>query len=109
MTPEQIREVVGATLDELIKRRLIKTDTYPYILREVDKRLYDFFQGRGDGNEINTILPRLDDDPYIDVIYLQYRERKTIEWIAEHLEKDVSTIKRNKKRLILSIYNMLNV
>lgn len=38
-----------------------------------------------------------------DIIFLQYRDAKTLEWIAEYFNVDVSTIKRNKKRLIYKI------
>lgn len=108
MTPEQIREIVKMTLDELTTRKLIKDD-YQSILKVVEGKLYDFFNNRGDGNGISYILRHLSDDQYIDVIFLQYRDGKTLEWIAEYLGVDVSTVKRNKKRLICSIYERLEV
>lgn len=107
MTPEQIKEVVSITLDELIARRLISTEKYQFILRVMDKKLYAFFDNKGDGTNILYALRQLSDDPYIDVIYLQYRERQTLERIAEYMEKDISTVKRNKKRLIIQLYNVL--
>lgn len=107
MTPEEIKEVVSITLDELIARKLINTEKYQHILQVVDKKLYAFFNNKGAGTGIRYALRQLSDDPYIDVIYLQYRERKTLERIAEYMDKDVSTVKRNKKRLIIQIYNLL--
>ena len=106
MKPEQIEEIVKQTVDELIKRRLLKKELYEYVLSVVNKRLYSFFIKRND-KELHKILHELSDDKYIDIIYLHYSECKTIEWIADYLNKDVSTIKRNKKRLILKIYEML--
>ena len=107
MTPEEVRLVVSMTLDELLARKLINTEKYQYILQVVDKELYTFFGNKGGSTNVKYALHQLSDDPYIDVIYLQYRERKTLESIAEYMEKDVSTVKRNKKRLIIQIYNML--
>lgn len=107
MTPEQVREIVKMTLDELTDRKLIKSDSYQHTLGVVNKRLYDFFNNRGDGNGISHVLRQLSDDDYIDIIYLQYRDLKTLEFIAEYLGVDVSTIKRNKKRIINKIYNLL--
>lgn len=107
MTPEEIKEVVSVTLDELIARKLINPEKYQYILQAMDKKLYSFFNNKGDSASIRYALRQLSDDPYIDVIYLQYRERKTLECIAEYMEKDVRTIKRNKKRLIIQINNLL--
>lgn len=109
MTPEQIREVVKMTLDELTARKLIK-DNYPVILGVVERHLHNFFN-----NEtckvvhLTRALHQLSDDQYIDIIFLQYRDGKTLEWIAEFMGVDVSTIKRNKKRLIYKIYELLEV
>ena len=106
MTPEQIREIVKMTLDELTQRKLIK-DEYPVILNEVERKLKSFFNSRGDGYNIGHALNQLSDDPYIDIIFLQYRDGKTLERIAEYMEVEVRTILRNKKRLIYKIYELL--
>lgn len=105
MTQDQIREIVKMTIDELDQRHMLR-DPYQSILRVVDKRLYRFFDGHKDAG-ITSALRQLSDDTYIDLIYLQYRDKKTIEAIADYYEKDTSTIKRNKKRLIKSIYEMV--
>ena len=107
MTQEQIREVVKITIDELTKRKLLDTENYQTILRAVEVNLYRYFET--DDKSMTHILNFLSDDPYIDIIYLQYRDGKTLEFIAEILNKDVSTIKRNKKRLVLNIYEWLEV
>ena len=110
MTPEQIREIVKMTIDELTQRKLLEVNkiNYSAMLQEVDKCLYNFFSSRS-SNGMGYILNRLSDDPYIDIIFLQYRDAKTLEWIAEYLGVDVSTVKRNKKRLITKIYELLEV
>lgn len=107
MTPEEIRQVVEITLDVLSQRKQYKPVNYSAVLQELDGRLYKYFNGNKD-TELKQVLNRVSDDPYIDVIYLQYRDRKTLEWIAEIMEKDTSTIKRNKKRLIMLIYEALS-
>lgn len=107
MTPEEIREVVKITLDELSSRKQYKPLNYAAILQEIDQRLYKYFSGKRDA-ELRQVLNRISDDPYMDIIYLQYRDRKTLEWIAEIMDKDTSTIKRNKKRLIMIIYEALS-
>lgn len=108
MSPEQIREIVRATVEELIKQRALEGDNYKRIMQELNDRLYKYFAGAKD-NELRKVLLQLSDDPYIDIIYLIYRDRKTIEWIADRMERDESTIKRNKKRLIMSIYRELEL
>lgn len=108
MTPEEIRQVVEITLDVLSQRKQYTPVSYTTILQETDQRLYKYFSGKRD-TELKQVLNRLSDDPYMDIIYLQYRDRKTLEWIAEIMEKDTSTIKRNKKRLIMLIHDSLGV
>lgn len=108
MTPEQIREIVKYTLDELTARKLIKDD-YAIILNVVEKKLRAFFNDKGDCKGVSYALNQLSDDKYIDVIFLQYRDEATIEWIAEALDVEVRTIMRNKKRLVKRIYELLEV
>lgn len=108
MTPEQIREIVKITLDELGQRKLLKDD-YSIILPFVEGKLKDFFNSKGGKNKVGYALNMLSDDIYIDIIFLQYRDEKTLEFIAELMNVDVSTIKRNKKRLIYKIYELLEV
>lgn len=106
MTAEQIREVVKITLDELTARGMVKDSTID-AKRVVEGKLTEFFNNKGDGNGISYCLSTLSDDPYIDVIYLNYRDEITIERIAEIMDKDESTIKRNKKRLIIKMYELM--
>ena len=108
MTLEQIREIVKITLDELTARKLIKDD-YQFILKVVEKKLRAFFNDKGDSNGVSYALNQLIDDPYIDVIFLQYRDNATVEWIAEVMNVEVRTIMRNKKRLINRIFELLEV
>ena len=107
MTPEQIREIVIMVLDELEKRKQYKPVNYVAILNKMDVRLFKYFKGDKD-KELTRCLNALGEDEYIDIIYLAYRDGKTIEWMAEYFDKEVSTIKRNKKRLILAMYEALN-
>lgn len=107
MTPEQVREIVRLTIEELADKQLLRTNSYQSILKVVEPRLYHFFNSSGDSNKIGYALRTLSDDPYIDIIFLQYRDRVNLEFIASALDKDVSTIKRNKKRLICRIYELM--
>lgn len=104
VTPEQIREIVRITLDELTVRKQL--NTYSSILQVVGARLDRFFKGAKD-SKLSSVLNQLSDDPYIDIIFFQFRDGKTLEWIAEYMERDDRTIKRNKKRLIISLYERL--
>lgn len=103
MTTEQIKEIIKLTLEELIDKKVVKLDTYDYVLEFVSTRLNSYFNGTNDIT-LSKALKMLSDDCYIDIIYLQFRDEKTIEWIAEYYDKETRTILRNKKRLIYRIY-----
>lgn len=49
---------------------------------------------------IDAELEKISSDPYFDLIRLRYFEGKSREEIAEYFEVDVSTVTRNKNRLI---------
>lgn len=104
-THELIREVVKITLDELSSRKLLDDGKVTRAI--AGKALRGYFIGAKPNKRITYILRQLSDDPYIDILYLHYRDGRTIEWIAEHMEKDESTIKRNRKRLLMEVHKML--
>lgn len=104
MTTNEIREIVKIVLDELEQRKQLKEDNYRHILQVVEPELKRYF--KKEKNTIDGILKQLSDDAYIDVIYLHYRDNYKLEFIAEVMSRDVSTIKRNKKRLIKKIYEL---
>lgn len=104
MTREEIREIVRITIEELTAKSTI---SYPDILRIMNKRLYIYFKNHKD-DELRGLLSYYSShDPYTDIIYLHYCNKQTIEQIAEEMSKDVSTIKRNKKRIIIKMYEEL--
>ena len=49
---------------------------------------------------IDTAVDTLKDDPYYDLINLRYFKGYSTEDIAEHFDCDVTTVRRNKNRLI---------
>lgn len=109
MTPEQVREVVKMTIEELTNCKLLKINEINYegILNYVEEKLNSFFLLNTNIKCLSYALNQLSDDQYIDIIFLQYRDGKTIEWIAEYMDKDVRTILRNKKRLIIKMYELM--
>lgn len=106
MRVEEIREVVKITLEELLNANAL-SDPFPRIKQIVEHKLRLFFNTNKDGTNIGYVLNQLSDDEYIDIIFLYYRDNKTLDFIAEYFDRDITTISRNKKRLILSIYTML--
>lgn len=108
MDKQEVREIVKITLEEILRSKLVVTDSYRYILEVVEARFMRFFNNANKSDPaLLQALKQLSDDEYIDIIFLLYRDCVTIERVAEIFDKDVSTIKRNKKRLIKLIYEAL--
>lgn len=105
MRIEEVREVVKITIEELLNENHLK-DPYPEIKETVEHELRDFFNG-GKSNRMGKVLNQLSDDKYIDLIFFHYRDGKTLEWLAGYYDKETRTISRNKKRLILEAYKLL--
>lgn len=106
MNREEIQTIITMTICELKRQGMLK-DEYTVILKEVEPVIKEYFQKKNN-KAIERFLIERSDDPYIDIIYLHYRDNITIERIAECMAKDTSTIKRNKKRLIKIIFNSLS-
>lgn len=103
MTKEEIRQVVNECLNELEKRRIIK-DMRAVVYEEMNGRLFSYYQGGATDPNVTAAIDSLDGDLYLGILPYYFRDRFTIEQIAELMGVDVSTIVRNKKRLCISLY-----
>lgn len=106
MDKQEIKEIIEMTVKELKNQHMLK-ETVDAIYIDVSERLTKYFRSGETDMKIKLMLEELKDDLYIDILYFYYRDNMTIERIAEELEVDVSTVTRNKKRLCLSLYNLL--
>lgn len=104
MDKGEVQIIVMQTIKELRRQGLLKDD-YSVMLKEIEPEIRLFFSKR-QNEGIERFLYDYSEDPYIDIIYLHYRDNVTIERIAEVMDKDISTIKRNKKRLIKKMYDL---
>lgn len=58
-------------------------------------------------NKINDALYEIKDDPYYDVIPLVYFNNKSREYAAEYFDTTVTTVSRNKTRLVNKLKALL--
>lgn len=106
MDKEMIREIVKETIMELHKSGLLKSiDEIAYT--EVSSILKAYYDGRESDDTIREALKGIENDQYFKIIPLYFNYDYTIEKIAETLNVEISTIVRNKKRLCISIYNLI--
>lgn len=81
------RKSASQKTEELLKNyNAFKGSDQPYTIKLVEK--------------INAALEDIKDDPYFDIIPMSYFEDCTREEIAEKFNTTVTTISRNKTRLI---------
>lgn len=107
MDRNEVQSIILATIAELRRQGMLR-DTYEAVRKNSEPQIRQFFLKKNN-EKIKKFLIEYSDDPYIDIIYLHYRDNVTLEKIAEWMEKDVSTVKRNKKRLLMLLYDFLEV
>jgi len=105
MDENEVRKIVIATIAEMSRQGRLKSE-YDVIRKKVEPLIRQFFKTKSD-EIIKKFLIEFSDDLYIDIIYLHYRDNMTLEKIAELINKDIRTVKRNKKRILISLYNFL--
>jgi hypothetical protein len=100
------RQAAKATVHEFKASGALK-DPKTIIYRDMSSRLLEFYKGEKSDPGLANALLKLSEDMYFDIIPLYYCTGNTIENIAEGFEVEISTITRNKKRLCIEIYKLL--
>lgn len=110
MTDEEVKIYIKQTVEETIteckKKGLLKFDEYA-AYKEVSSRLKKFYKTNQKDKALKSALKSIQLDPYYKMILMHYRDGDTLEYIAEKMECDYTTIMRNKKRLCLELYEEL--
>ena len=108
MNESEVRQVVMMTVQELKQQNMLRdADSIAY--KEISKKLEDFFAPYTTRPpELAKIIDQLKNDRYFHILWMFYRDHRSVEEIAESLDVDVRTVTRNKKRLCLAIYYQLN-
>lgn len=101
-----IREIVKETINELKRSGLLKSVT-DLAYSEVTELLKDYYDSGERDSVIFKALHELETDTYFKILPLYFRYNYTIEQIAEVFDVEISTITRNKKRLCLDLYNLI--
>ena len=74
---------------------------------DISYMLTDYYQNGQAVPKITRALNTIISDPYFSIIPLYYGAGVKIDEVARRMNKDTSTIVRNKKRLCLQIYTLL--
>ena len=105
MNENEIREIVSMTLDDLLDRELIKEDdviNYQFM----SAKLKEYYRTGKKNKIITAALEKIKDDIYFHIIPEYYQQGHTLIWIAVDTGCDRVTVARNKKRLVLQLYDL---
>ena len=109
MTDQEIEKLV-----EKVARKVVSETKKQMMLQSVDKMaerdaadmLRTHFHSIR-SKKVEKVLQEISYDAYYQIIILHYKENVKLEQIAEKMNVDVSTVSRNKKRLLRLIYKKL--
>lgn len=105
MTADEIKEIVSVTVDDLISKKLISAESeLAYQFMNLQLARY-YKMGERSDPKITYALKKLSNDPYAIMLPMYYRDGKTITAIAVTVGCDRATVSRNKKRLVMELYN----
>ena len=105
-----IEKTVTETVTKLKLAGMLKDDT-DTAYEKTEKLLKMYNDIKLTDNKIVPVLNRaldaIRDDAYFQIIELAYFENRSREYIAEYFDIEVSTVSRNKKRLVNRISRMI--
>lgn len=106
MTEEEVRQIVKQTVEELFKCGALRAfDDLAYT--EAASLLAAYYQDGERDEAIRAAIESVAGDRYAKIIPLTYSYGYTLNEIAELMDVDVSTVSRNKRRLIVEIYRRI--
>ena len=104
---ELVKGTVKETVKELRKNGLLKrSDDVAY--SEISERLFEYYRNPDRDEAMTEALSKVKSDYYFEIIPQYYSKKVTIDWIAEEFQCEISTITRNKKRLCLRLFQLVN-
>lgn len=111
MKKEDARQIAREVVSELRQQGLLRGDDDAEYSRTgdllrryfADKELPEDVPRAKIGEAIRSVRA----DAYYELLVMYYGDGVTLEQIAEYYERDVTTVSRNKRRLVLEISKML--
>ena len=105
MTESEIKEIVSMTVDDLVNKKLIAVDDLDLRYAFMGMKLKQHYK-KCESAKLKQGLELVENDPYFDILPLYFKQNRTITAISIELNRDRATIARNKKRLMLELYDI---
>lgn len=101
-----IAEIVRMTVAELQRAGMLK-DSNASAYTEANEILRHYYDSGEKDEAVRGALAKLERDQYAKILPLYYGYGYTIDEIADDFGVETSTISRNKKRLCLEVFRLL--
>ena len=108
MNREEIKLVVNETIRQLKKEGLLKSAA-DVAYHEISARLRQYYRDGETDPDVTEALRKIEEDEYFKIIPLFYRYNYTVELIGKTIGAEARTVYRNKKRLSLRVYELLEL
>lgn len=108
MPDDEVKALIDLTVKSAInqfKKAGLLKDSENVAYSDASQMISSFYAAGQKDQSIAYAISGQRFDPYYKIIPLYFKDKKTVEAIAEELEVDITTVFRNKKRLCLAIYN----
>ena len=110
MTDQKLESIIDRAVDKTFKKfrdhGALKSHS-EIIYREISKKLKDYYILPEADSRMSNALAQLQNDRFYTIIPKFYGSDHTLEEVAQDLSVDISTITRNKKRLCIEIYELM--
>ncbi len=103
---KELETLMDVFITKLKQNNLLKNPSEG-IYQDVSQRLYVYYKYGESDSQLKAVLNDFQEDIYFNIIPLFYKNKYTIDNIANIMNCDTSTVVRNKKRLCTSIYLLL--
>lgn len=102
MDRNELKEIFAEVISEMVVKGLMR-DFEEIAVAESSEMLGRYYSGEV-SLCVSDAIKKARKDKYGAIIPMYFRDKKTVEQIAEFYNVEPSTISRNKKRLCLTIY-----
>lgn len=102
---DKLADKIAARLETM--NMLKPKDEFAY--KKMNDALFEYYSGKPKDSAISEALKRMTGDAYFEILEMYYGQGFTQERIAEKIGCDTSTITKNKKRLCLHLYKLINM
>ena len=102
---KEIKRIVSMTVDDLTDKKMLRSCDDDLVYRFMSMQLRKHYHEHK-SDIVENAIACVQNDPYLKIIPMYYKNDMTITAIAVELACDRATVSRNKKRIVMQIYDV---